>query len=67
VLLVEDFSAISPSLLRTAYVEAIYRTLSGDFDFNRLKQSYWYSFISSVASSGSSQRIFEDFPKEADR
>lgn len=53
VLLVDDFADITPDLLRTAYVEAVYR--AGDFEFERLKQSFWWSVIMNVSASGNIQ------------
>jgi len=50
VLLVDDFADVTPDLLRNAYVEAVYR--ADDFEFERLKQSYWWSVIMEVSRAG---------------
>ena len=47
VLLVDDFAEISPLLLRTAYIEALYRV--NEFEFERLTQSFWWSVIMNVS------------------
>ena len=47
----EDFDEVTPSLLRTAYVEALYRASAGDFEFERLTQSFWWSFVMNVSTS----------------
>jgi hypothetical protein len=51
-LLVDDFSELTPELLRTAYVEALYRV--DEFEFERLTQSYWQ-----VSDSMSTQPLFD--------
>lgn len=61
-LLVEDFSEINPDLLRSAYVEAVYR--ADEFEFQRLKQSYWWKVITDVSRSKSSQPLLDAFPIE---
>jgi hypothetical protein len=62
VLLVEDFAEVTPELLRAAYVEALYRANAGHFEFQRLKQSYWYSFLMNVSTTASLQTILDAFP-----
>jgi hypothetical protein len=64
VLLVDDFADITPSLLRMAYVEAIYRR--NEFEFERLTQSFWWKFISKVSTSRSSSVVYETFPPNAE-
>lgn len=56
-LLVDDFSELTPELLRTAYVEALYRV--DEFEFERLTQSYWHALIGKVAHTSSSQPVFD--------
>ena len=56
----DDFSNISPKLLRSAYLEALYRV--DDFEFERLKQSYWYSLIMNVSATSSSRPYLDAFP-----
>jgi hypothetical protein len=46
-LLVDDFDEVTPELLRTAYVEALYR--ADDFEFERLPQSFLWPFITNVS------------------
>ena len=50
-LLVEDFDEVTPALLRAAYVEALYRAGAGHFEFERLTQSFWWSFVMNVSTS----------------
>jgi hypothetical protein len=47
-----------------AYVEALYRV--EEFEFERLTQSFWWSFIMNVSISRSSQPYYDKFPPEAD-
>ncbi len=63
-LLLEDFDEITPQLLREAYVEAIYR--ADDFEFERLKQSFWLDVIANVSYSKSTQPLLDAFPMEAE-
>jgi len=63
-LLVEDFAEITPELLRQAYVEALYR--ADDFEYDRLKQSWWYGFIANVSATMSVQTILDAFPMSAE-
>ncbi|RYG64019.1 hypothetical protein EON64_14815 [archaeon] len=45
----DDFDAVTPSLLRTAYVEAMYRALQGAWEFERLKMSWWWQLVYDVS------------------
>lgn len=63
-LFVEDFYEITPELLRQAYVEALYR--ADDFEFERLKQSFWFGFISNVSATMNVQTILDKFPMSAE-
>ncbi len=63
-LLLEDFDEITPSLLRTAYVEALYR--ADDFEFERLTQSFWWSVIANVSVSQDVNTLLSRFPMEAE-
>ena len=56
-LLVDDFSELTPELLRTAYVEALYRV--DEFEFERLTQSYWHALIGKVSDSMSTQPLLD--------
>lgn len=64
VLLVNDFAEVTPLLLRQAYIEAVYR--ADEFQFQRLTQSYWYSFIMRVAKQQRVETILESFPAVED-
>ena len=64
VLLVDDFSQVTPELLRTAYVEAIYR--ARDFEFQRLRQSFWWSLIMNVSATRSIEPLLDKFPMDAE-
>ncbi len=61
--IVEDFDLVTPELLRTAYVEAIYR--ADEFEWERLKQSWWWSLLYNVSTSRSSQPLYDKFPPES--
>eukprot|EP00975_Prorocentrum_lima_P071724 12939287-Prorocentrum_lima.AAC.1 len=63
-LLVEDFYEITPELLRTAYLEALYR--AKEFEFKRLTMSYWFSVLANVSASMSTQPFLDAFPLEAE-
>ena len=63
-LLVDDFSEVTPELLRTAYVEALYR--ADDFEFERLTQSYWHKLLRKVSREKSLQPFLDKFPAHAD-
>ena len=63
-LLVEDFDEVTPELLRTAYVEALYR--ADDFEFERLTQSFWWSFIANVSVTMSTQTVLDKFPPQSE-
>lgn len=63
-LFVEDFYEITPELLRVAYLEALYR--ADDFEYERLKQSYWFDFIANVSATMSVQTILDKFPMSAE-
>ena len=65
VLLVDDFYDITPELLRSAYVEAVYRRK--EFEFERLRQSYWYSVIYNVSVTGHAGPMLDKFPMEAEK
>ena len=63
VLLVDDFSVVTLSMLRSSYVEAIYR--AQEFEFQRLKQSYWWTVIHEVSMSSSNEAYLKKFPFKA--
>jgi hypothetical protein len=63
-LLVEDYDQITPELLRTAYVEALYRV--NEFEFERLTQSFWWRFLNNVSRRKSTKAVLDKFPIEAE-
>ena len=63
-MLVDDFADVNPHMLRTAYVEAIYRV--EEFEFERLTQSFWWTVIYNVSVSRSVQPMLDKFPMEAE-
>ena len=63
-LLVDDFAEINEQLLRTAYLEALYHYK--EFEFERLKQSFWFSVIMNASVTKSSQILLDKFPMEAE-
>lgn len=42
--------------------EAIYRDLRHEFDYNKLKQSYWYGILTNVSLLMNNQNMFVRFP-----
>eukprot|EP01042_Synura_sphagnicola_P005528 gene5528-7055_t len=60
-LLVDDFDLVTPALLHTAYVEALYR--APEFEFERLTQSFWWTFIMNVSRSSSIDTVLDKFPR----
>lgn len=63
-LFVEDFNDLTPDLLRSAYVEAIYR--KDEFEFHRLKMSFWWDTVMNISYTRSSQPLLDTFPMEAE-
>lgn len=63
-LLLDDFNDVTPELLRSAYVESIYR--ADEFEFERLTQNYWYSVITNVSASISIKPLLDAFPMRAE-
>ena len=63
-MLVEDFDEVTPDLLRVAYVEALYRV--NEFEFERLKQSFWFEVIMNVSNSKSLATLLMKFPPESE-
>lgn len=59
----DDFAYVTPELLREAYLEALYR--AKEFEFERLKQSYWYNLILNVSLAKSIKPLYDKFPYEA--
>eukprot|EP01038_Epipyxis_sp_PR26KG_P010709 gene10709-14380_t len=63
VLIVEDYDMVTPELLRTAYIEAIYH--ADDFEYQRLTQRFWSNFIMNISISKNNDALFELFPMKA--
>jgi len=63
-LFLEDFAELTPALLRQAYVEALYR--ADEFEYERLRQSWWFGFIGNVSATMSVDTIIDKFPMEAE-
>jgi hypothetical protein len=63
-LIVEDFDQVTPELLKTAYIEAIYQI--DEFEFERVTQSWWWTFLMNVSVAQSSAKILDKFPLEAE-
>lgn len=63
-LIVDDFADVTPSLLRQAYVEAVYR--APDFEYFRLKQSYWADLLFNVSAAGTIDPLLHLHPMEAE-
>ncbi len=51
-MLVDDFYDITPELLRSAYIEAIYHV--NDFQFEKLTQDFWYDLLRNITHPSSS-------------
>jgi hypothetical protein len=64
VVLVDDLYDINPTLLRVAYAEAMYH--ADDFEFERLKQTFWLSVIANVSVTKSTQTLLDKFPMQAE-
>ena len=64
VLFVDDFAELTPELLRQAYVEALYRR--DEFEYHRLKQSYWWEVLMNVSVARSTQPLLDAFPMSAE-
>jgi hypothetical protein len=62
-LVVDDFADVSTDLLRQAYVEAVYR--AKDFEYFRLKQSYWANLLFNVSSAGTIDPMLHFHPMAA--
>ena len=60
VLLVDDFAVITPSLVRQAYVEAIYR--ADEWEYTRMSQRWWDRLLFNVSETGSLQTLLDHLP-----
>jgi len=64
-LLVDDFYDVTPELLRSAYVEALYR--ADEFEFHRLTQAFWHAVLANVSASMSTAPLLDLFPMRAEK
>ena len=62
----DDFDEVTPLLLRTAYVEALYRAQAGEFEFERLTQSFWWTFIMNVSAAAHPSAVLHKFPLQSE-
>lgn len=58
--LVDDFDDVTPELLRSAYVEAMY--YADQFEFERLHQSFWWDVLYNVSQAMNLEPLLEKFP-----
>jgi hypothetical protein len=63
VLLLDDYYDISTTIVKQAYVEALYR--AGDWEYDRLTISYWTKLITEVSYSGKIDYAMERHPMSA--
>lgn len=63
-LLLDDFADVSTELLQQAYVEALYR--AKEFEYFRLKQSYWAELLFNVSATGSLESMLSRHPMSAE-
>ena len=62
VLLVDDFYDLSAELLEQAYVEAIYRGLRNEWEYQRMKPSWWLEILFNASVSGTADLLMERHP-----
>ncbi len=62
VLLVDDFYDLTKELLEQAYIEAIYRGLRNEWEFQRMKPSWWLEILFNASVSGTSDLLMERHP-----
>ena len=62
VVLVEDYDDVTPTMLRQAYIEAIYRV--NEFEFERLTQHFWLSLIEEISTSRDNSILYSKFPHD---
>lgn len=60
VLLLDDYAYLTPTLLREAYVEAIYR--ADEWEYERMTKRYWETLLFEVAESSSIDYLLEKHP-----
>ena len=64
VLVVDDFAFVTPELVQSAYVEALYRR--DEWEYRRLLKSFWKDLVTSVSETKNSQKLLEVFPEIAE-
>jgi hypothetical protein len=62
VLVVDDFADLTPDLVMSAYVEALYR--AREWEYERLTLPFWKDLLRTVARDKSSAYLDEKFPPE---
>ena len=63
-LLLEDFAAITPAIIRQAYVEALYR--ADEWDYTRLTEAYWETLLFETSRTGTLDYVLERHPMSAE-
>ena len=63
VLAVDDFASVNPSLIHSAYVEALYRR--DEWEYRRLLRSFWKDIVDEVSTSKSNKVLMDLFPMKA--
>lgn len=64
ILLVDDYSEITEAMIRQAYVEALYRVDS--WEYERMTKQYWEHLFYEVADSGSIEPMLRKHPMSAE-
>lgn len=64
VLVIDDWGELTPEMVKSAYVEALYR--APDFEWHKLNQHWWYDFVMNVSVTSSSQTVYDAFPPKAE-
>ncbi len=62
-LVVDDFAYVTPDLVHSAYVEAIYR--ADEWEYERLTLPFWKNMMREASESESSEPFFRRFPIES--
>jgi len=61
-LIVDDFAEVTPEVIRSAYVEAVYR--ADEWEYERLTISFWRNLIRRVADEQSTGPLLQAFPEK---
>jgi hypothetical protein len=62
VLFVDDFAMLTPSLVKQAYVEALYHAEFGRWDYRRITQRWWEDLLLDVSVARNSSILMERHP-----